>query len=83
MLEPIIFSEKKEAIDVLESMREIAREYGNVSVLEMFELAGRDVDFTWRKYGWTSTDLVYAHVIPTIRPGRYKFDLPLHKRLDN
>ena len=54
--EPIKFVERGDAEAVLNSMRELVAAYGNVSVSEMFDLAGLTIDYTWNKYGWTNLD---------------------------
>lgn len=57
---------------VLISMREIHREFNNVSLAELFELSKVEHPYTYTKYGWTN--LTEAKVIE--RGGAYFIKLP-------
>lgn len=57
---------------VLISMREIHREFNNVSLAELFELSKVEHPYTYTKYGWTN--LADAKVIE--RGDRYYIKLP-------
>lgn len=58
------FSERGFAEEVLEEMRLCIREYGNVSVLEFYDIAGVSVyhqgQYTNNNYGWTDLDSAYV-----------------------
>lgn len=76
--EDLTFDEKFEADDVLEAMRDMVEEYGQVSVADMYELAGCSFDPIDRKWGWTS--LRNASVIYS-RDGYY-IELPKTKMVE-
>lgn len=76
--EDLTFDAKHEADDVLEAMRDMVDEYGQVSIADMYELAGVSSDPIDRKWGWTS--LRTASVIYS-RDG-YIIDLPKTKPVE-
>lgn len=76
--EDLTFEDKFEADDVLEAMRDMVDEYGQVSIADMYELAGVSSDPIDRKWGWTS--LRTASVIYS-RDG-YIIDLPKTKPVE-
>ncbi len=68
----IVITEKQEAEEILFTMVEYLSQYGHVSVMTFFELAGIKVDFTQDNRGWTN--LATSKVVPT--RGGYKLVLP-------
>ena len=54
---------KDEAVAILEQMDEMIDQYGVVSVLDYYDLAGITMDNTSANYGWT--DIRSARVIRT------------------
>lgn len=60
----VTFSERGFAEEVLEEMRMCIREYGNVSVLEFYDISGVSVyhqgQYTNNNYGWTDLDNAYV-----------------------
>ena len=70
----IIFETRNEAELVLDGMVEILNsEYGQVTVADFYDLAGRSTTFTDNKFGWT--DLRSARVAGSASRGYY-IDLP-------
>lgn len=74
----LFFDSKEEADDVLDMMREMVNEYGSVTVADMYELAGAEIEPIDRKWGWTK--LRTASVVYN-RDG-YIIDLPPTKPMD-
>lgn len=68
----IVFSSAGEAEMVLDTMRQTLYEYGVISVLDLFDMLGKECDHTQDKYGWK--DLRTASVQP-VRDG-YWLKLP-------
>lgn len=68
----IILESRKEALKILDDMREILDTYGFVTVADMYDKADVPCPFTSNKYGWTS--LNNAEVV-RVRMG-YKINLP-------
>lgn len=76
--EDLAFDDKFEADDILEAMRDLVEEYGQVSVADMYELAGESYDPIDRKWGWTnlkSASVIYSR-------GQYILDLPKTKPVE-
>lgn len=42
-----------DAVDILDSMFEIIDQYGVISVMDLYDLAGMDSEFTDQNYGWS------------------------------
>lgn len=53
-LDDVIFEERADAEEVLNSMVDILETYGTVSIAEFCELANRPDEYTDRKYGWSN-----------------------------
>lgn len=63
----IWFETRTEAFRVLETMKDIMREYGEVSISDMYDLAGITCPHTYTRFGWvinTPSDLSDARVVP-------------------
>lgn len=73
----LIFEHRGSAEDVLAHMEDILDEYHQVSIGDMYDLAGVTCDYTYNDYGWTS--LRDAEVV-RIRDGYY-IKLPRAKAL--
>lgn len=56
----VILDTRRDADDVLERMREIVREYGMVSVADLYDLVGITGNYTDNKYGWTDIRNAYV-----------------------
>lgn len=74
----IILSTRGDAELVLDRMCEAVKEYGMVSVADLYELVGYPDQFTDHKYGWTS---MRNAGISRVRDG-YRIDLPKPFPLD-
>lgn len=72
-----IFTSRVDAETVLEHMREILKEYGCVSISDLYDLIGLGGSFGDRKYGWF--DLEGSNVV-RVRDG-YKLVLPVEQQL--
>lgn len=75
--ENIIFETRSDAENVLNAMYQAIQTYGDVSVLDFYDLTHIDTDnFTAHKYGWTDlsgTDIIRGHngyyiKFPNVRP---------------
>lgn len=71
--EDVVFESRADAEMVLDGMIEILKDYNQVSVADLYDLAGKSTDFTDNKYGWV--DLRDARVIGSPSRG-YIIDLP-------
>jgi hypothetical protein len=56
----VIFETRAEAEEVLLRLEEAAKEYGQVSVADLFDLAGITGSYTDNKYGWTNLRNAYV-----------------------
>ena len=75
----IIFASRAEADEVLNTMASLIEQYGQTSVLDLYELSGiKDVSFADDKWGWTQ--LRTASVV-RVRDG-YLLDLPRTESLN-
>lgn len=74
----IVLSTRGDAEIVLDRMYEAVKEYGMVSVADLYELVGYPDQFTDHKYGWTS---LRNAGISRVRDG-YRIDLPKPFPLD-
>lgn len=77
MYDDIVFDSRGDAEEVLARMYEmIDSEYGNVSVADMYSLAGASTtgNYTANKYGWT--DLSTARTVRTANGDGYILKLP-------
>ena len=52
----IVLNSRAEAEDVLWHLRKIERDYGMVSVADMYQAVGEDFEFTDNKWGWSDLD---------------------------
>lgn len=76
----IVLEDRGQAQEVLLSIKKQCDEYGQVSVLELFDLVGVTTDWTSSSYGWVKGDLDNARVRPC--PGGWCFDLPEPYQID-
>lgn len=69
-----VIRDRAEAVEVMETMLEVAAVYGTVSVADYYDLIGIDTTYTDNSYGWTEDDVRHF----TIRPitGGYIINLP-------
>jgi len=71
----IIFDNRVDAEEVLYKMEELVKNFGNVSVGDMFDMVGLSCEFTANKYGWKDLqDILNAHVERT--GGAWHISLP-------
>lgn len=59
--EEVILPSHRDALRVIETMKDYAERYGAVSVGDLYDMIGEESTFADEKYGWTSTDLEDAH----------------------
>jgi hypothetical protein len=71
--EDLVFETYGEADNVLEHMDNILKEYGVVTVMDMYDLADISAPYTCDRYGWT--DIHTAKVVRALGGG-YMIDLP-------
>ena len=69
----VVFETRADAEMVLDGMVEILKDYNQVSVADLYDLAGKSTEFTDNKYGWI--DLRGARVVGSPSRG-YIIDLP-------
>ena len=76
----ICLDSRAEAEEVISTLSDLAYDYGQVSVADLYDLVGISANFTDEKYGWFKGDLRGA----TVRRCRDGFllDLPRATRLD-
>lgn len=76
----ICLDSRAEAEEVISTLSDLAYDYGQVSVADLYDLVGISANFTDEKYGWYKGDLRGA----TVRRCRDGFllDLPRATRLD-
>lgn len=79
LFDDIVFGSYGAAQQVLDEMQDSIDTYHNVSVDEMYEIAGVDrtqvsIPFTLRDYGWTT--LAGAKIYPSYNPEGYVIKLP-------
>lgn len=74
----IVFSDRYDAENVLQSLVDITMDYGMVSVADFYELSGEEPQYTDNKYGWG--ELRDAKVV-RVRDG-YVLDLPKPEPID-
>lgn len=75
----ILFDDRGEAELVLDNMRDALREYGLISIADMYDMAGLTPPPTSNRYGWTS--LRNAEV-KRVRGGDYIIELPKAMPID-
>ena len=69
----IVLRDRAAATDLLETLREAIRDYGNVSVAELYEAVDKEsLNFTDNYLGWTNLDNVQIRRVST----GYWLDLP-------
>lgn len=71
----IIFDTRGQAEEVLSNMADMVIDYGQVTVADLYDLAGvtKAGDFTAEKYGWVDVSTVKIRMV---RGGGYILDLP-------
>lgn len=74
----IVLESKGEAEEVLNQMFGCLEKYGNVSVVDLYDLLGIDGDYTETKYGWTNLQNAY---VARDRDG-YRLKLPKARPLN-
>lgn len=77
-LDDIVVPSRGDAEQVLDRLYEAVKEYGMVSVADLYELVGIPDQFTDHKYGWTS---LRNAGVSRVRDG-YRIDLPKPFPLD-
>lgn len=77
--EDILFETRDDAEMVLLRMEEVLDRFPNVSVADLFDLAGITCNYTDHKYGWAKGELRGSRVRPV--RGGYVLDLPPAKSL--
>lgn len=75
----IVLETRSDAEDVLDSMDDMIGRFKKASVFDLMDLIGKDCDYTWDRYGWTS--LKNAEVIPS--KNGYWLKLPKATLLNN
>lgn len=76
-LDDVIFDSRKDAEEVLDQLADMIRDYGHVSVADLYDLAGISCCFADFRYGWTTTN---EWIIKPYRLG-YKVNLTIPKPL--
>lgn len=79
----IIFDSRTEAFRVLETMKDIMKEYGEVSISDMYDLVSITCPHTYTRFGWvinTPSDLSDARVVPD--GSGYVIKLPRPMQID-
>lgn len=75
------FTRRSDAEEVLNSMRAAVGRFGMVSVMDMYDMAGRTAPFTSDKYGWMGSSLDSAEVSRTY-DGNFVIRLPKAMMID-
>ena len=73
--EEVILPSHRDAMRVIENMKDYADRYGAVSVGDLYDMIGEESTFADEKYGWTIEDLADARP----RPVRSGFLLDMNK----
>lgn len=76
----ILLETRAEAEEVLSQLSDLAYDYGQASIADLYDLVGISANFTDEKYGWFKGDLRTAGV-RRVRDG-YLLELPRACRLD-
>lgn len=76
----IVLDSRGEAEEVLSQLSDLAYDYGQATVADLYDLVGISANFTDEKYGWFKGDLRSAGV-RRVRDG-YLLELPRASRLD-
>lgn len=76
----IVLDSRGDAEEVLSQLSDLAYDYGQASVADLYDLVGISANFTDEKYGWFKGDLRTAGV-SRVRDG-YLLELPRPSRLD-
>lgn len=76
----IVLDSRGEAEEVLSQLSDLAYDYGQASVADLYDLVGISANFTDEKYGWFKGDLRSARVT-RVRDG-YLLELPRAARID-
>lgn len=58
--EDLVFDDRGDAEYVLNSMKDIIKRYGYVTIHDLYDLADVKASYTDRKYGWTNLDDAYT-----------------------
>ena len=75
----ILFDDRGEAELVLDNMKDAIREYGLVSIADMYDMAGLTPPVTSSRYGWTS---LRTAEVKRVRGGDYVIELPKAMPID-
>lgn len=75
--DPLIFDNRADAEEVLNTMIDLIDTYQNVSILDLYDLVGKETNFAQQKYGWTSLG---SARVDRVREG-YLLKLPKPKLL--
>lgn len=73
--EEVILPTHRDALRVIDTMKDMADRYGAVSVGDLYDMIGEESTFADEKYGWTSEDMLDARP----RQIRGGFLLDMHK----
>jgi len=65
------------AISMLSAILVSANKYGEVSVLDIFEMNHKSIDCSWDQYGWTAEDIINTSTpfISKSEDGKYRVNL--------
>lgn len=74
----VTFEDRRDAVDVLDTLVELTMNYGMASVADFYEMAGVPSEFTDNKYGWF--ELSDARIVPV--RGGYSIRLPKPEPID-
>ena len=71
----IVFKNRLEADAALDTLRDILKEFGVVSVSDLYEIAEIKCDYTSSRFGWKDYDAIHNAKIIKVKGG-YMIDLP-------
>lgn len=77
----IVLESQGEGLEILDEMKAIARQYGTVSIRNLFELVGVVFHHTDEKWGW-DLELMSRSSVARISTGEYLLDLPKAIQID-
>lgn len=72
----VVFEKRFEAEEVLDQMTEAVDQYGQVTVLDFYNLCGEPHDFTQERWGWEDVRDLKHVTISNLRGGGYVINLP-------
>ena len=70
-----IIGSRRDAIDILAALEEIATNYGPVNIAEYYDLIGEMPSYLDNEYGWTLDD-IHRTVITAVKRGGYMLHFP-------